>query len=419
MSSALNYQERRWQVASLMLFLLALLLLCKPTQGQNLPAELVPSEVERLDGEKMMLSGTFPGLIYTPNSINPVLDSEYQQSFKVATGVYVAEKVGEDIIRYARRFILYTPDRELLPTTKRVARTFQLLHALYKDHMHRDHPRTEPTVEVWLMQQAGGVSAEKAGRQFKNQIYLFNILTDRTPAEWLREIAHEYGHYILPGVSGFTAPEEWGNGVLGERLFLVWLRQELQAGRFSAEQLPFAKPEELEEHLKSRVEPLLQRLVGEPMSEGGMKRRDAEGMNYFTGAALYLDQVYGSNALKDAFSYTESADGSIFIKSSDFLRGVLKSLDTANEIRLTSPLRKREGTVDSFMVYFPRGEFKATSAPSVKRWEVVVSDTSIPIQSPKSLTVLRAGWRKIKFYLTKENPETPRLTLERRGAEVN
>ncbi len=399
--------------------LIVLLLLSKPGWSQNLPSELVPSEVERLEGDKTLLTGQFPGLIYTPRNIMPVLETEYQQSFKVATGVYVAEKAGDDIIRYARRFIIYTPNNELLPTTKRVARACQLLHALYKAHLQRDHPRTEPTVEVWLMQQGGGVSAEKAGRQFKNQIYLFNILTDRTPTEWLREIAHEYGHYILPGVSGFTAPEEWGNGVLGEKLFLLWIGQEVQAGRLSAEQLPFAKLEELEEHLKSRIEPLLQRLVGEAISEGGMKRRDAEGMTYFAGAAIYFDSVYGSRALKDAFAYTESADGSIFIKSNDFYRGILKSLETANEIHLSSPAHKREGSVDSFMVYLPRGEFKVTSPSSVKRWEVIVGDTSIPLQNAKSLTVSRAGWRKIKFYLLKETQDPLRLTLLRRGAEVN
>ena len=401
------------------LLCLLLLLLIGRAEGQNVPSELVPSEVERLDGEKIRIAGNYPGLIYIPRNTPPISDSEYQQNFKVACGVYIAERAGEDLIRYARRFIVYIPDAELLPIGRRVARTLQLLHALHKDRLRLDHARTNPTVEVWLLRQGGGVSAEAAGRQFKNQIYFFNLLTDRTPVEWLREVAHEYGHYILPGVSGFTAPEEWGNGVLGERLFLCWLQNALQTNTLPADALPFAKPEDLDAYLQAKIEPLLRKICNEGISEAGMKRKDAEGMNYFTGAALYVDAVHGSRALKDAFAYTESADGSVFIRSSDFHRGILKSLETSNELRITTPFRKRESLVESLMVYLPRGEFTVANDPLIKRWEVVVGDSSIPIQTSSRLMVSRGAWRKLKIYLSKATESPVTLTFTRRGVGNN
>src|SRR5205807_32206 len=75
-----------------------------------------------------------------------------------------------------------------------------------------------PIVDVWLMRD-GLPGAEEAG----NDIYLYAIGQDRAPAEWLREIAHEYSHLTLPVVGPFTSPERWGNGYLGERLLMQWL----------------------------------------------------------------------------------------------------------------------------------------------------------------------------------------------------
>jgi hypothetical protein len=368
---------------------------------------------------KEIVSGEYPGLICLPKNATPILDGEYQQNFNLACGVYAADRAGDSIIRYNRRFIVYAPDAETLPTVRRVAKTLLLLYSLQKEKMAHDHARNSPTVEVWLMRQGGGVAAEAGGRQLKNQIYIFNLLTERAPTEWLREVAHEYGHYILPGISGFTAPEEWGNGVLGERLLLRWIDQAIRNGRIPPESLPFATPEALQAHLKARVEPLLQRALSEGLNEGAMKRRDADGMNYFTGAALYIDAVYGARALRDAFAFTESENGSIFLKGGDFYRGIVKSLETANEIPLFLPLRKREATVETLFVYLPRGEFRVTPEKTLKRWEIVTGDSGIASQTPASLFVSRAGWRKLKLYLKQETQEPVGLTLHRRGAEVN
>ena len=270
-----------------------------------------------------------------------------------------------------------------------------------------------------MSRQSGGLGAEAAGRQIRNQIYLFNIFSERSPAEWLREVAHEYGHYILPGFAGFTAPEEWGNGVLGEQLFLHWIAQEQKAGRISPENLPFVTPEQLEEHLAKRVTPLLKRISSEGINLASLQQKNAEGMNYLCAATLYIDAVYQSKGLRDTFAYTESTDGVIYYKGGDLYRGLMRSLDSSNLISLQFPFLKWEGVVQSSMVYLPRGEFMVKAESGIKRWEWVASEQEIPTQKANQLKVTRPGWYKLKFFLENDKVETLRLTLSRKGNEVN
>ncbi|MDF2439652.1 MAG: hypothetical protein JWN98_636 [Abditibacteriota bacterium] len=54
-------------------------------------------------------------------------------------------------------------------------------------------------------------------------IMFFKMTQPRSEAEWLREIAHEYGHVALPPFGGFRAPlEPYGNGEIGETLGAMW-----------------------------------------------------------------------------------------------------------------------------------------------------------------------------------------------------
>ena len=48
----------------------------------------------------------------------------------------------------------------------------------------------------------------------------------RSEAEWTRELCHEYGHVSLPPFGGFKAPlENYGNGLIGETLGMMWAAQ--------------------------------------------------------------------------------------------------------------------------------------------------------------------------------------------------
>ena len=78
-------------------------------------------------------------------------------------------------------------------------------------------PAIEGQVQTGTGQLPEAIAPEFAFRRLE-------IDTSKPQAEACRELAHEYGHAVLPAIGGFKSPEDWANGYLGERLFLRWLR---------------------------------------------------------------------------------------------------------------------------------------------------------------------------------------------------
>lgn len=61
-------------------------------------------------------------------------------------------------------------------------------------------------------------------------VYLYQVPTlTQGPERW-REIAHEYGHAVLPAWGPYSGPEEYSNGDLGERLATAWIYDALRDG---------------------------------------------------------------------------------------------------------------------------------------------------------------------------------------------
>jgi hypothetical protein len=290
-----------------------------------------------------------------------------------------------------------------------------LLHGANRERTRFDHPRSEATVEVWLTRQVGaGLSPDVGGEQFRNQIYLYGIYQERAPEEWAREVAHEYGHYALPGVSGFTAPEEWGNGVLGERLFLKWLREDLRNGRLKPQDLPFVTPEQLGLFLAQQVEPWIAKVAREGLDARALARKDAPGMDYFIALALYFDSVYGSRFLLDAFAYSESERNDGFRTAPEYLRGALKALQSAPEFQVALP--ERTEAMAAFPVYLPQGSFVVQSEGVAQGWQIA-ADAKLLTRKSNVVTIYRAGW--FRFSLTRAAPERhgARLIFRRKETE--
>ncbi len=83
----------------------------------------------------------------------------------------------------------------------------------------------ERIVQVWMCE-SGPTGAEL----HEENVFLYDVSRDRRPVEWLREVAHEWGHYALPRMGRFTEPEPYASGVLGEVLFLQLLAEEAELG---------------------------------------------------------------------------------------------------------------------------------------------------------------------------------------------
>ncbi len=96
-----------------------------------------------------------------------------------------------------------------------------------------------------------------------NTIYIYDLPSFKEPIEKAREIAHEYGHASIPSTGGFKDPEDWGNGYLGERIFLYWARAEMGAKRLTPDDFMGASFADLDAWVKKSVEPLVTKGLAE------------------------------------------------------------------------------------------------------------------------------------------------------------
>lgn len=114
-------------------------------------------------------------------------------------------------------------------------------------------------------------------------IFLYDLASFTDPAESAREVAHEYGHAVLPPVGGYTAPEDWANGILGERLLMDSLRR----AKLSGDDAMGLPPEAIAKWCDKHVEPRIARARAAGPFDPELLRRDARGMDAYTGLVLW------------------------------------------------------------------------------------------------------------------------------------
>ena len=145
-----------------------------------LPAQLLPSAVDRQDADKEVVAAPTPGLLLIPRSQQQVTDEKYKQRYHTACYVYAGElsaatSTGQPV-NYIRRFVVYAPEADSLPLVKRASRLLLLLYGLNANRLHTDHPFHQ-SVDVWLSGQgAASSSPDAGGEQFKNQNLHFQYL---------------------------------------------------------------------------------------------------------------------------------------------------------------------------------------------------------------------------------------------------
>jgi len=152
-------------------------------------------------------------------------------------------------------------------------------------------------MNIWLAEKG-----QAGGEAVNNNIYLFEVGTPRAEAEWVRELAHEYGHSTLPMVGGYAQPEWGANGRLGERLFLRWLLRNPSP----AEAHPWVKALNAAELKNTRIDAPIRLFASLGPHAPKLRETDATAMDGFVGLALYLEQAHGSAALSWALSNIKS-----------------------------------------------------------------------------------------------------------------
>jgi hypothetical protein len=169
----------------------------------------------------------------------------------------------------------------------RVSRLLVVASRVLAERLKQPAANGDSPFDVWLCPKG-----QTGGEQYKSNLYFYDLDTPRSSIEWLREIVHEYAHLALPAIGGYTAPEYWANGYLGERLMVRWLYRDLRSR---------ALVEEVWGDFSGGANYL--RLIADPAraqyrrigpNKRWLARRDEEGMRYFIGLILSADDKYGS-----------------------------------------------------------------------------------------------------------------------------
>lgn len=193
----------------------------------------------------------------------------------------------EDPPRSERVFVVHfmRPEDELL--ARRVASVMGRLYWLGQDYLGVG-PAPGRYVNVWLARHG-----EPGAEEHQKNIYLFAVDQHRHPAEWVRELAHEYSHIFLPPVGEYTAPEKWANGYLGERLFLKWMLAD--NGMADA----WSEPIDGAAYVAKEVAPLRSRYLNAGPGSPRINRNDAEGMDHWIGQILAIEAAHGPRVLRE------------------------------------------------------------------------------------------------------------------------
>jgi hypothetical protein len=189
-----------------------------------------------------------------------------------------------------------------------------------------------------------------------NTIYVYDLGSFTDPLEMAREVAHEYGHAVLPAVGGFVQPEDWANGYLGEKLFLRWARDEMAAGRLSSEDVMGASLKALDGWVKKNVDPLvLPNATGGP--QFGLLEGTGQGpMDAYNGLVLYADQILPPAVVAKSLKVMGST------KAKDYPGALVLACEQAGRVVVEPPAAL---PLKDFWV--PLGDGKVTGAKVVRK----------------------------------------------------
>jgi len=133
------------------------------------------------------------------------------------------------------RVFVYVASKERVPLAVLAARQLLRMLAYAKQAFGFDLPLGYSRQLHVFLTEAGAPGGEQGvfegptpsgGMKSYHCIYVYDISSFTEPVEMARELAHEFGHAVLPAVGGFDQPERWANGMLGEMVFLRRLASE-------------------------------------------------------------------------------------------------------------------------------------------------------------------------------------------------
>lgn len=188
-----------------------------------------------------------------------------------------------------------------------------------------DHNRTykDGVIDVYLSwsstEPAGGEQAFETDPDFRarlsNNIYIYGLERFPEKIELLREICHEYGHATLPPINGFDQPENFANGMLGEKLYMRYLRDCYRRRSVAENDVLGVKKLELEKFVAKEVDPLIRVALQRPPSVASFDLKGTAGMNNWLGVVLAMQAVAPSQVFANGLKAMETKKGASFVKA--------------------------------------------------------------------------------------------------------
>ncbi len=346
--------------------------------GAALAAAVPAARIEGLPGGFVLVTPP-------PDRPAAALDRHYRWRFERAVFVYAPRGGGRPGLA---RVVTVHHGPEDADAARRTSRLCARLLRLHRERFGRDatFPRGAAESDVWLARSArpgegAGHAPGVGGETRDNQVYVFATGAPRSAVEWVRTLAHEWGHLTLPAARGFSAPEGDASGFLGERLYLKWLRAEMLAGKTPAPE-DGTESAGLNQYHARQIAPLIARFQAAGPGSPKLDGRDAGAMDLYVGAALAADEALGSALLgRGVFSVMDVRP-----------RGLLAALRTAVARSVVVPVRLPA------WVPFQGATYSVAPAEPGARGALALADRPpLPLRGGTTeLRIRQPGWKWVR-----------------------
>lgn len=358
--------------------MIAFLLACAlfPLSGQDRQAS-VPQYMTETDGPPHLMilpnhDPISPPKLAPIKGADPALDLNFPY---VVAGFENEDRITAADGNFHIRFRVFSQSRETQTSLATpIARMLMRLWQMTYTRLDIDHAPifSGGIVDVYLCkggrpggEQLFGEDIEGGRVKKVNTIYIYDVASLTDHVEQAREVAHEYGHAILPGIGGFVRPERWANGYLGEKLFLTWIHEELASGRLSSQDSMGATAEDLQPWLDANVKPLVKASAMLRPDTAMLARKDQVGMNAYLGLAMSVATMYPTKVFARSMKLTGSAS------AKDYPAAIALATEEPDIFAVKVP-PYLAGT----KIWLPLGKAKVSGCTTIKRdgnWTLVQS----------------------------------------------
>lgn len=187
-----------------------------------------------------------------------------------------------------------------------------------------------------------------------NTIYIYQIHKIEAPIQLSRELAHEYGHAILPAIGPYEGPEDWANGEVGERLYLQWLRDDLVAGKLSTDDTVHTDVAALDAYLAKNVHPMLVSMGTKGPNLELLKGKSQESFFEYVALTTYAGQILPPRVFGRSLMLTGSQ------KAIDYEKSIRDAVAEVPSLEITVP-----AVLKGKAIFIPLGEKAKLSGAKV------------------------------------------------------